>query len=367
MSKILYVGNFELPDKNAAAHRVINNAKIFKQIGYEVIFCGVAGEQKENIVYQGKCAGFENWTIKKSDKNLYSIAEIIPIIKKMDDLKAIIAYNYPAISLLRLRSYCKKKNILLIADCTEWYGFLGGNVVYKLIKGMDSFLRMNIIQPRLDGIIAISHYLENYYKCRTKTVFIPPLTDLSEEKWLNTELDTDNILRILYAGTPGKHKDKLNKILAALNDCALSHIQFNIIGITKEQYLEYYPEDLELVDRLSDCVFFKGKKMHLEVIDELKKSDFSLFYRDITRVTTAGFPTKFAESISCGVPVLTNGTSDLEEYLIDGENGFWIDDIDNDLKRVLSMDIHKLKAIKNTVKNDIFDYHNYIDEMKKLF
>lgn len=35
---ILYVGGFELPDKNAAAHRVLSNAKIFRELGYNVFF-----------------------------------------------------------------------------------------------------------------------------------------------------------------------------------------------------------------------------------------------------------------------------------------------------------------------------------------
>ena len=40
MSKgsIIYIGGFELPDKNAAAHRVLNNAKIIRELGYEVFF-----------------------------------------------------------------------------------------------------------------------------------------------------------------------------------------------------------------------------------------------------------------------------------------------------------------------------------------
>ncbi len=43
MSKgtILYVGGFELPDKNAAAHRVLSNGKIFRELGYNVVFIDV--------------------------------------------------------------------------------------------------------------------------------------------------------------------------------------------------------------------------------------------------------------------------------------------------------------------------------------
>ena len=42
MSKgtIIYFGIFELPDKNAAAHCVINNGKIFTALGYRTVFLG---------------------------------------------------------------------------------------------------------------------------------------------------------------------------------------------------------------------------------------------------------------------------------------------------------------------------------------
>ena len=36
--KILYVGGFQLPDKNAAAQRVVNIAKALRDLGHEVIF-----------------------------------------------------------------------------------------------------------------------------------------------------------------------------------------------------------------------------------------------------------------------------------------------------------------------------------------
>ena len=37
----MYCGGFILPDKNAAAHRVLANGKILKELGYEVFFQGV--------------------------------------------------------------------------------------------------------------------------------------------------------------------------------------------------------------------------------------------------------------------------------------------------------------------------------------
>ncbi len=361
---VIYIGGFELPDKNAAAHRVVNNAKIFRDIGFDVVLIDSCREQANELEKKEDCFGFRRYSIKKSDKQLYSVKKIISVIEKEADTRAVIAYNYPAIGLLRLQKYCKKHNIKIIADATEWYGISGGNIIHKTIKAIDTYLRMQVIHQKTDGIIAISRYLESFYGNKTKTVFIPPLTDLSEEKWSQKadEIPEDKI-RVVYAGSPGQSKDKLNLILRALEKCDKEKIIFSVIGITKKQFESTYPEDAILLQSLSGSVEFLGRRPHTEVIKEVKSSDFVLFYRDVTRVTMAGFPTKFAEAITCGTPVLTNKTSDLKDYLIDGENGFWIDNIEDDLKRIFDFDIKTLKKVKNGVDKNLFDYHNYINDM----
>ncbi len=365
---IIYVGGFELPDKNAAAHRVLSNAKIFRALGYRVVLMDSCREQNTEIEQKAICLGFERCSVRKSNKQIYSAKKMLQYIDTLDEVVAIVAYNYPAIALNSLRRYCRSKNIRLIADVTEWYSVKGASLPYQVIKGMDSYLRMCVLQPRLDGVIAISRYLENYYKETTNTVFIPPLTDLSEEKWQQkTERAEDGKLSILYAGSPGRNKDKLNLILRALQGCDAGRFRFTIIGITEEQYLTYYPEDAALLKSLSQSVSFLGRKTHTEVIRELAASDFSLFYREITRVTTAGFPTKFAEAITCGTPVLTNKTSDLAEYLVEGQNGYWIDDIETDLPRIINMDIEETKRVKRRVERSVFDYKNYTADMERFF
>ena len=39
---ILYLGGFELPDKNAAAQRVIANAKLLREMGFDISFIGIS-------------------------------------------------------------------------------------------------------------------------------------------------------------------------------------------------------------------------------------------------------------------------------------------------------------------------------------
>ena len=69
---------------------------------------------------------------------------------------------------------------------------------------------------------------------------------------------------------------------------------------------------------------FHGKVSNLEARNKISKADFSILFRNVNKMTSAGFPTKVSESISCGTPVITNSTSDLEHYIINGKNGFLV-------------------------------------------
>ena len=83
MKKVLYVGGFELPDKNAAAHRVIGNAKVFKELGYEVKLNGLT----DGIVKLGPfhSSGFESFeeVYPKSNKDWLKFLIDISFVKRM--------------------------------------------------------------------------------------------------------------------------------------------------------------------------------------------------------------------------------------------------------------------------------------------
>lgn len=367
---ILYVGGFELPDKNAAAHRVVSNAKILKALGFQVVFLDINRSTKKSVLHTKTTSfGFPRYSMQYRTGRLISIKDIKSVYQLYaDDMFAVIAYNYPGIALALLRGYCRKRKIKLIADCTEWYGFIGDGIFKRCIKGLDSLIRMNLVQPKLDGMIVISRYLEKYYKDKLPTICVPPLVDLGESKWNRRQEENTDKLSIVYAGNPGKHKDKINKILQAIDMMNHSGINYQIVGIEKQQYLSYYPQDRDLLERLKGVVTFRGRLPHLEALEYIKRADFSMFFRNITRVSMAGFPTKFTESISCGTPVLTNQTSNLDEYFQEGQNGFWLtEDIAGSLNAIFQMDPNTLKHIKAEMDRTVFDYHKFIDLFGTLF
>lgn len=191
MKKILYIGNFELPDKNPAAHRVLGNAKALRAAGNEVYLVGISNKKvKQDILttkkdYQGFVTFSRNYPCGIKDWANYSwdITPYTSIMQAVGGVELVICYNFLAFPLLRMIRYCKKHSIYITADVTEWYSTEGRPLLVRIVKGFETFVRMRFIQRHLDGMIVISSFLKNYYSKCNSVIEIPPLVDLCEPKW----------------------------------------------------------------------------------------------------------------------------------------------------------------------------------------
>lgn len=361
---IIYIGGFELPDKNAAAHRVLSNGKGFKDIGFKVVFIGVnknisvSEPQKKVIDSKFNIQGFDCYSIKypttKKDwyKYLTDITYIKEVCSEYNDIRAIIAYNFASVALKKLIQYCKNKNFCLIGDCTEWYSAKGKGLKYFAIKSLDTFFRMRILHKKLNGLIVISDYLKNYYKKCKNVYFIPPLVDLCEKKWkkkCKKKCEDIKKLKFVYAGSPGR-KDNIKYLIHLVKTVNIPY-ELYIIGIKKEDFI--FGKDNEFLTLDVDSnIKILGQLSHLETIEYIKSSDYTIFFRDAHRVTKAGFPTKFVEGVSSGTTVITN----------------WNFQQSYDYKIVslkeLKTNNKRLYVVK--LKKDTFNYVQYDDIFKKI-
>lgn len=383
---IIYIGGFELPDKNAAAHRVIANGKILQNLGYNVCYTGIS---KNNSYTNKSYFGFQSKAIQYPSsgfswfKYITTFKYYKKIIESYTDVHAIICYNLPAVSLYRLYTYCKLKNIKIFSDCTEWYVVSRkGDFVTRVVKSLDINLRMRLIHPKLDGIITISAFLDAYYaKKGVKTVQIPPLVDIQDCKWPHKVThNTSNVKRLIYSGSPfalvqgAAVKDRLDMIIDSLFYLQKKYTDFEltILGMDEDGFLTVFPEFRNKLGSLGNKIIWKGRVSHEVALEYLKSSDYSIFLRDVNLVTTAGFPTKFVESISCGIPVLTNRNSNLEDYLVEGHNGFWINTesvqtVTASLSKILQKDSYSIAQLKEQVlAQNPFDYREFTAPLKNF-
>jgi glycosyltransferase involved in cell wall biosynthesis len=78
------------------------------------------------------------------------------------------------------------------------------------------------------------------------------------------------------------------------------------------------------------------------------------------------------EAYTCGVPVITNLSSDLTEYLKDGINGFVISDnrdkLKDKLRHIFSLNKSHIAILKlNLQDNKIFDFQKYMVATESFF
>lgn len=383
MKRILYIGGFNLPDNNAAAQRVIANAKLFSDLGYEVKLVGLTSTfSKANISfnYEGlECLNIKYpLTLKEWWQYLSTIKWYFPIITNFKP-DIIIAYNHPALALYYFKKYCTSHHIIILSDCTEWYSPQGG-FFFKIVKSLDVYLRMHIVHKQLDGMIVISQFLYDYYNNgKIPILLLPPLVDKQDVKWIHSQKenscnDIKSCIRLTYAGSPGKgNKDRLDIIISALenvNKIISTDISLYIIGISEKQYRQIYDLDDGIV--IPSFVNFMGKITHLDVLKHLSQTDFQIFIRENNRANTAGFPTKFVESMSSSVLVLTNITSDLNSYMSDGKNGFLLnistkETLEQSLYSSLMKSPNEIVKLRNSIDSNLFDFRHYKEVTNHFF
>lgn len=362
-----------MPDGNAAAQRVLGIAKAMRECGCEVRFCGLS-RNISSIYEDGEIDGFvyRNYRYPVSGKSwLKYLMGLDASIREIEDYKPgiVVLYNHPSFAIERITRYCHKKGIKVVADVTEWYE-VKGNPVFRIVKGFDTSRRMKQSHKKLDGLICISDYLTDYYgSCGLPLLSVPPLVDKKQAKWNQEDHESPDVVRIIYAGSPGLEKDELATILKSLSeikDALPRDIHFDILGITHEQYQARWGDKQEY-----PFISFHGRLSHGEVLKFLKNADFQVFIRPDNLQNRAGFPTKFVETITSRTIPITNLSSDLSKYISDGYNGFVIGDtsissVRTTLQRALSLPAEEIQRVKDNIDADVFDYHHYLNLIQEF-
>ncbi len=347
MKKAIYTGAFRFPNKDAASQRVLGIAKALKQNDIDTIFCGwehspEIKDLQEDGIY--RYSGFEYYSQNELDLKSKNIFEkiyrflglgnkTIKWIKnylKNNTVDYVIVYNANSYFIYRLSRLSKRFNFIFICDCTEWNEgehLPGGKFG---IVNLDNNVRIRIIYPIIKNVVVISSYLNKYLQKKgCNTLIVPPLVDFAENKWkIHSEIipiSNDGAKKIIYAGDPGK-KDLLKTVFTALSSINnnLVKFEFILLGIDEEVLKQSFFTDSVKIPGYIHCI---GRVPQEEVPKYYQTCHFSILIREDKRYAQAGFPTKLVESVSSGVPIITNCTSDIQQYIKHGVNGFLLTDI----------------------------------------
>lgn len=378
---IAYVGPFNFPWGQAGSRRVYGNAMSLVSAGYDVVVVSgdapsaltkmpqlVAGGARLSYLGIGEMPSSAGY-LGRLWQHLIACG-----MKTADWLTAqpvkpkyVVIYGGLAAFAWHIYRWCRQNNVPIIADVVEWYDpaqMLGGRFGPFYASANVAF---HGFYPRFDGIIAISSFLANHFESNVSTVTVPPTVELLEQ--VPVLLERDQVLRLVYAGVPGK-KDLLGRVVSAV--CAVSaqiNIQLQIIGPSADEVkaltdLSVLPPEISALGRIpQDAVQAK-----------LAAADFSILIRESLRFTNAGFPTKFVESMAASTPVIANITSDLGSYLSDGTNGFVVQaPTDNCIAEALRragclspVEKQQMKRDAYQTAKEKFSYQQFVEEFKSF-
>ena len=115
-----------------------------------------------------------------------------------------------------------------------------------------------------------------------------------------------------------------------------------------------------------------GRVSRKEVIEKMSIADFVVLPRNAElRYAKAGFPSKVVEALSNATPILCNLSSDLGEYLIDGENAILAKDHEPDslaeaIYRAMQLtgdDKRRMSECARDTAEKFFDYRKYSESL----
>ena len=359
---ILYVGNFELPDKGASANRVVSNAKLFDLIGYQTVLLGVSKDKQcteirklENdfdlLMYERPYpASMKMWL-----GHMYSAEYIEKMLKIHGDIVLVILYNMPFSALKAAKKVCKSKSIKVAYDCTEWSDVTDGNAVKRFVKSRDEKLIRNKLADAADGLIVISSMMERQYSNCKNMIKLPPLVDIEDAIWHQTPEKHEGF-EFCFAGMLDGQKDSLDVIVKAFAKVCDAQTKLRIIGVEKDEFKSVYPDAVEDLGRCGDNVFFMGMQSHFDTIRYVLSCNCYVFIRPADLRNNAGFPTKFAEAVTCGVPVIASKVSDVTAYQTERIS---VVSSSGEMEITDSMNDMKTKKIGNDMINSTFDYRQH--------
>ena len=361
---VLYVGNFGLPDKGASANRVVSNAKLFNSIGYQTVLLGVSKDKACTDIRPLK----NDFGLKMYERpypvsmkmwlgHMYSAEYINKMIKLHGDIVLVILYNMPFSALKAAKKACQGTNIKVAYDCTEWADVTDGNAVKRFVKKRDEKLIRNKLADVADGLIVISSMMERQYQGCKAMINLPPLVDIEDPIWHQKPEKHDGF-EFCFAGMLDGQKDSLDVIVKAFAKVCYKQTKLRIIGVEKDEFMTYYPVAVKELNQCGDNVIFMGMQSHFDTIRYVLGGDCYIFIRPADTRNNAGFPTKFAEAITCGVPVITTNVSDIAEYMKSTGNGILLEsiqetEITDAMKKIIAAKLDNKELRKD------FDYRNY--------
>lgn len=335
--RIAYVGPFAYPASSADSLRIkgITHALVASGCTVSIVAASRGSEDLDSPSSLVKVTSVDEFpdpkdsAVRRALRALsYGDKTADFVAKHAAEFDVVLLYANHLAYVLRLSAVVRRFHIPLIVDSVEWYDsrHLPGGRFGPL--AMSYAASMYLATPRADGVIAISRLLQRHYSNHAcPTIRIPPLFQVAPER--PPQFNTDGRMHLCYSGSPGA-KDDICGMLRALAKLGYGpqRVCFHVVGLTRDE-LTSWCERASLAGGALDAsveVRCYGRVPNTRAREIVSSSDYLLLLRQIARFSMAGFPSKVAEAMCMGTPVISNLTSDLDQILLHRQNALVVRD-----------------------------------------
>ena len=325
--KILFFGSFVSPDKSAGAIRVLNFAKMAANNDLDSYIASYVDDYEKDVIFKYSnniflipFAKTPKTLLNKIHLYINPRREVKKILYRFKSNlpKCIVVYSvFPLSGIRVIRKFCKKNNVKLVFDVVESHSLSQQKFTSLFSTFFPNKIQNNFVIKRGDNVIAISSHLkEKFNDKECKTIQIPFINDVENIEFFSDINQKERSKKyskyFLYVGNPTRGKDLLTSVIKAFTRLEDDHACLIVAGVNDENLM--FNEKITKNILLKSCknVVLLGKVPHEQIKLLYSIADYSILIRNPNKESAkAGFPTKVSESLSFGVPVIANITSDL--------------------------------------------------------
>lgn len=183
------------------------------------------------------------------------------------------------------------------------------------------------VVPKIQGIIAISHALEEVALQHNKNVVRIPV--LSKHVEIKRQLTT-NVTEpyILHAGALSETKDGIKALLKAFN-LATKELNGNVklIFTNKQTFpsLIKWIDSFIVLNNLGGCVEFKGTVTNEVLNDLYENCALAVVNKPVNLQNSYNFPTKLTELLPRAIPLIVSKTAELNYFFKHEDNALLVE------------------------------------------
>lgn len=296
------------------------------------------------------------------------------ILERRNESDAIILVSTVTFHILFFKVIALLSGNVFLTECNEHPFAFARKGSLRSKKWFQKFYVEKII-TLYDGLLVISNNLLDYYKNKignkVKYQLIPVLVDIEEFSSLPSEKEN----YVAYAGNLSEDKDGLyTQIQSFAKACKVfPDLKFYVIGNSQRPSTKEKAQ--EIVEKLGieNNVFFTGFVSRQELVKYFKNASALMLFKPKGIQADYCFPSKIAEYLASGTPVITTKTGELINLLRHRESALLsspdeMDQFANNLIEVLS-DIKLSNYISKNgfeIARANFDYQNQSLEILKF-